>query len=591
MNVDIEKLKLNLENTEDKKSKLIILNEIALEYLNTSHFEKSKLYTKEALDILRELNDLENKMKFLDLISKCNYCLGVYEEAMKSSVELMELAEENNKLTYLSSAYNIMGLIAYRSKDFIRAKDYLTKGLNLRRELVDKSWAADSLLNLGVVYREQKKINNSLDSYREAMTIYEKIQDKSSIAMIFNNIGNIYLRDEKKYEKALEYFKKSLEIKEKMDNKRGIINSFSNIAVTYSKLENYEKSFFYHNKAVELAESVDEKILKQEVYQEFSTTCEVAGDETGALKYYKKQTELQNEIFNESSKIKVLELQLSYEKTQSEHEKEIYRLKNIELVKAKQLIEEQRNQLILQNEKLKKSINLNDLIFDVLSHNLKNKIWHLMSFIDLLSEQWESKENKLELIEMVSLSGDNAMKSLNRILSANRINMVDFKLDLIEICIQDVLKEYAGKFKIMVEKKNISLDLKMTEDEIICLIDVQRFYEIIENLISNSVKFTKEGGFIEVTLSKVKNLDFSDSNIKSYAQIQFKDNGIGIPEDKIQGLFNRFTTAGRVGISGEVSSGLGLSIVKRLVELHNGRISVESKENIGTTFKILIPNI
>ena len=113
----------------------------------------------------------------------------------------------------------------------------------------------------------------------------------------------------------------------------------------------------------------------------------------------------------------------------------------------------------------------------------------------------------------------------------------------------------------------------------------------LRNLISNSVKFTKEGGVIEVTLSKVKNLDFSDSNIKSYAQIQFKDNGIGIPEDKIQGLFNRFTTAGRVGISGEVSSGLGLSIVKRLVELHNGMISVESKENIGTTFKILIPKI
>ena len=167
--------------------------------------------------------------------------------------------------------------------------------------------------------------------------------------------------------------------------------------------------------------------------------------------------------------------------------------------------------------------------------------------------------------------------------------MEDFQLDLMEISIKDVLKEFIDKVQIIAEKKNISLTLKMTKDDIVCLIDVNRFLEILENLIANSFKFTKEGGFINVKLSRIKNTDISNSDPVSYAMIDVRDNGIGIPENKIPTLFDRFTEAGRNGISGELSSGLGLSIVKRLVEMHNGRISVESKEEKGTTFKILIP--
>ena len=101
----------------------------------------------------------------------------------------------------------------------------------------------------------------------------------------------------------------------------------------------------------------------------------------------------------------------------------------------------------------------------------------------------------------------------------------------------------------------------------------------MDNLISNAIKFSKESDKIEINLIKEGNK----------AIIEVKDNGVGIPKDMIPHLFDRFSKAGRPGIRGEQSTGLGLSIVKQIIERHNGKIEVSSTENKGSTFRITLP--
>jgi len=103
----------------------------------------------------------------------------------------------------------------------------------------------------------------------------------------------------------------------------------------------------------------------------------------------------------------------------------------------------------------------------------------------------------------------------------------------------------------------------------------------MDNLISNAIKFSKADDKIEISLDKEDN----------YALIHVRDHGLGIPKDLLPHLFERFTKAGRTGVRGEQSTGLGLSIVKQIIERHKGKIKVESIENQGSTFTISLPAI
>ncbi|MDB5120333.1 MAG: phosphate regulon sensor protein PhoR [Sphingobacteriales bacterium] len=103
--------------------------------------------------------------------------------------------------------------------------------------------------------------------------------------------------------------------------------------------------------------------------------------------------------------------------------------------------------------------------------------------------------------------------------------------------------------------------------------------QVINNLISNAIKFTADDGVIEV--------DIKDQ--QQTVMIAVRDNGIGISEDMHPYLFDRFTKAIRTGLRGEEPVGLGMSIIKTIIELHNGTIYFESKENEGSIFFIETP--
>ena len=123
---------------------------------------------------------------------------------------------------------------------------------------------------------------------------------------------------------------------------------------------------------------------------------------------------------------------------------------------------------------------------------------------------------------------------------------------------------------------HLNFKLNCVFPEIYIMIDETKFMQAINNLISNSIKFTPDGGTIAVRLSVEENK----------LRIEVADTGIGIPEKFHEKLFDKFNLAGRTGLKGENSVGLGMSIIKTIVEWHEGKIWFKSKENEGTSFFI-----
>src|SRR5206468_1907545 len=110
-------------------------------------------------------------------------------------------------------------------------------------------------------------------------------------------------------------------------------------------------------------------------------------------------------------------------------------------------------------------------------------------------------------------------------------------------------------------------------------LDSLKFMQVINNLISNAIKFTPDNGVIEIEIQ----------DLNQHALIVVRDNGIGIPADMHPYLFDKFTRARRAGLRGEEPVGLGMSIIKTIVELHKGKIWFTSKENEGSSFYIEMP--
>jgi len=184
--------------------------------------------------------------------------------------------------------------------------------------------------------------------------------------------------------------------------------------------------------------------------------------------------------------------------------------------------------------------------------------------------------------EELSIVHKNANKLLglvNQLLDISKLESGDMKLQIRPLNFVTLLKALTLSFASYAERKKITLNFNSIEEEIIVYTDKDKIEKIFTNILSNAFKFTPEGGGIEVTLSR------DDKNLNTI----ISDTGIGIPKEKLPRIFDRFYQVEGNHTREQEGTGIGLALTKELVELHKGRIEVESEESKGTTFKVSIP--
>jgi CheY-like chemotaxis protein len=176
------------------------------------------------------------------------------------------------------------------------------------------------------------------------------------------------------------------------------------------------------------------------------------------------------------------------------------------------------------------------------------------------------------------------MVIINDILDFSKIKSGKLTLENVAFNINDSVNQSVRALKPRAEEKNITLDYFINPNvPAFVLGDQVRLNQILTNLIGNALKFTQKGG---VKLSVEATSD-QDNGLQVWFSVN--DSGIGIPEEKQELIFDSFTQSSSDTTRKYGGTGLGLSIVKQLVELHSGTISIESKENVGSTFKVGLP--
>lgn len=184
--------------------------------------------------------------------------------------------------------------------------------------------------------------------------------------------------------------------------------------------------------------------------------------------------------------------------------------------------------------------------------------------------------------EMLIAISDQITKVLdynNKLYHWSNLELGNFKLEIKQIHLSTLTDDVKNVFINKLKEKNIDLIENIPED-IQVLVDETLFSQVLNNLIGNAIKFTPENGVIKLYAEQ------SGNNVL----LNIEDSGVGIPDNKINNLFSGFNSDSTQGTKGEKGSGLGLGIVKKILDAHDFKIEIKSTLNIGTKFIISIPS-
>lgn len=233
------------------------------------------------------------------------------------------------------------------------------------------------------------------------------------------------------------------------------------------------------------------------------------------------------------------------------------------------------------NQSLHRSNHEKGKILAVVAHDLRNPIASIQGLSEVMKMDPRTADD-LEKIQMIQNTCDSALLIIKDLIDASKVASIIDQNNANEIIdLEYNLSREVQKNRDKAAVKNIQISFESRAGGMNVVFNPNKFSRIIENILSNSIKFTGEKGFISVILS----------GTRTKALISISDNGVGIPESLLGKVFDQFTEAGRSGTKGEVSVGMGLSIVKEQIEAVGGKVWIESKEGVGTTVFMEFPII
>ncbi|HAX48298.1 MAG TPA: tetratricopeptide repeat-containing sensor histidine kinase [Ignavibacteria bacterium] len=555
--------------------------------------------------------DEELEANALYALGVCNEIISNYPHAMKFLSEAIKLARELGNKKIMGDALNYVGVIHDNLNNYSNALKAYFRALKLYEDIKENKKTAIVLSNIGLIYTNIKDFRNALKFYSHALDIAEEENDSESLLITNINIGLTHSQlgnfdealkflndaynkasasnDKLRASIALDHiaetqvklnnnaeafrlFEQSKKLKLELDDKRGLVKLHSTTGSLYLLENNIVEAKANLEKALELATELGIKRSVHELHKMLAETYERIENSSKALYHLKIAYSKEMELLREESELRAKNISTQLEIEQAQKEAEIQRLKNIELAQA------------LEDVK-KLNVSLKDLntekneFMAIAVHDLKNPLQNILSTARILKRSSDlTKEEMNEFTANIINQTDRMFNIIKKLLDHNAIDQGEMKIKIADTEINTVCREVISNFREEAERKNLKLELETGENEIYLQTDKVILYEILQNLISNSIKFSPENKsiYLRVTESSER------------AAISVKDEGPGFSEEDKKKMFNKFARLSAKPTGNEHSTGLGLSIVKKLCELIGANLKLESKINEGAVFTVFL---
>jgi len=255
----------------------------------------------------------------------------------------------------------------------------------------------------------------------------------------------------------------------------------------------------------------------------------------------------------------------------------------VQMVRMEATIADRTNDLRVANEDLKRLDEVKTTFFSMINHEMRNPLHSILGYAQLLARERSLTDDDEEMLQGIMENGQRLLDLVNNILDISR--MEDGRLDIVpeEMDLRAAVEKAMACMEPMARRKRITVSLDMPRTVPDVHADLNRVLQILINLLSNAIKYTPETGRVWISCR--------GRSLSSMVEISVKDNGIGIPAERLSKVFQRFSRLEREEMRHVVGTGLGLFISKGLVEAHGGEIWVESEEGRGSCFAFTLPAV
>ncbi|ANZ69526.1 cell wall metabolism sensor histidine kinase WalK [Pediococcus claussenii] len=219
------------------------------------------------------------------------------------------------------------------------------------------------------------------------------------------------------------------------------------------------------------------------------------------------------------------------------------------------------------------------------SHELRTPLTSMKSYIEALVDgAWKDPEVAPNFLKVTQDETDRMMRMINDLLNLSRMDSGTAKLDLEFVNLNELFSHILDRFDMILKssdkpEKMYSIKRDFTKRDIWVEVDTDKIQQVLDNIMNNAIKYSPDGGVITCRLLETHN----------HVILSISDQGLGIPKDALPHVFDRFYRVDKARSRAQGGTGLGLAISKEVIQMHGGRIWVESKEEVGSTFYISLP--
>ena len=240
-----------------------------------------------------------------------------------------------------------------------------------------------------------------------------------------------------------------------------------------------------------------------------------------------------------------------------------------------------RTQLAAQNEQLLEADRLRDEFVAMVSHDLRTPLTSIVGFIDLMldDELDPLSAERRGYLEIAQRNAQRLHHLVDDLLLAARLQAGRLDLAPEELDLREVAEASIGGARLRAESARVGLDLRTTQEPVLVRADRRQMFQLLDNLLSNALKFTPEGGAVTVTAAASAGA----------ARLEVADTGIGVPVDEQARVFDRFYRTSTTRARQLPGIGLGLHIARAIVEAHGGSISCTNVDPAGAVFRVDLP--
>ncbi|MDN5216487.1 response regulator [Fulvivirgaceae bacterium BMA12] len=573
---------------------------IGIGLIYSTEFYRSIGYFEESLEIFKKLKMPADIRKVYTNLAIVKQKLGENDEAVYYLLESLKIADQEKSEIIKIPIYNNLALVYRNVGENKKALAQFKIGEKLAEEFNDSTNLITIKSNMAGQYFLLKEYDSALSVVDVVLPIIKKAGDLNAEADICVVLTLIY-KDLGKYQQALAQSERALDLNKKTKDKSGISVALNNLGTVHDLLGNNVVAEEYLIRNLELVK--DSKMANnhltalEALEQHYKST----GNFEKAHKFQEKHLALKDSLLAQEKILQIAALEVKYENQKKEEtiaslqkdqrisqlnkrflilalivalvmggfigyiQYERVRKKN-EQYKAEQMV----------NMQLQESNEMKNRFFTNISHELRTPLTLIQGPLEnfLSSKQPKIDEDEIKLMYRNS---KRLQQLVNQILEISRIESGLVPLNFTRLPVLKLIRQASEIFIGNAAQKDLDFKIKIEDDNDLVYVDEDKLVKIVTNLLSNAIKYNKKKGQIVISA----HLQDSD-----FLQLEVSDSGVGIDREDLEHIFDRFYMAKHKHSD---SSGIGLSLVKELVNLYEGTITVKSVKNQGTAFTIKLP--